>query len=407
MPSIISLVFFTSCMNVNDVEIEREPLSTPTMISGPQPNSNGAMDRANFQGTGVYHTDAIPQPGRLLWKFKTRYGSIESPPSVADGIVYLGANDFTVYAIDSQTGTELWSFRSDYGAMFSPTIADGQLYVSSADENLYVLDSKTGNEVWRFSLHNPRLPWAAFTNPVVAGEVVYVGSARDGLYALDTKTGAIKWHFEAGGSILYTPVLANGRIYFGTRPTDGHMNAYMYAIDSETGSEHWKVPVQGKGINSTTPVVDGLIFLPTWNEGLVALDASTGERRWQFGAGTTILTAPAVAYDTVYLTQDNHLLALNIRDGQERWSFGRSGTGLNSSPIIAGNIVYYLTTDVYTSIVPFFPSRDAGGYLYAVDAHTGKEVWKSEVNGLTGASPTIAHGTLYYGDGEGYLHAMR
>ncbi len=48
----------------------------------------------NVQHTGDYSPVAGPVPsnGQLLWNYTTR-GSVESPPAVANGVVYVGSTD--------------------------------------------------------------------------------------------------------------------------------------------------------------------------------------------------------------------------------------------------------------------------------------------------------------------------
>src|SRR5437773_12128782 len=56
------------------------PWDTPTPVSAPEPNSNGAMARANVQGTGVYVTKGVRQLTGLRWSFKANdSGETTSP----------------------------------------------------------------------------------------------------------------------------------------------------------------------------------------------------------------------------------------------------------------------------------------------------------------------------------------
>jgi len=43
------------------------------------------------------------------------YGSwVDSSPAVVDGVVYFGSNDGKFYALDANTGHELWEFFTPY-----------------------------------------------------------------------------------------------------------------------------------------------------------------------------------------------------------------------------------------------------------------------------------------------------
>jgi outer membrane protein assembly factor BamB len=63
-------------------------------------------------------------------------GDPNSTPTVADGVVYVGAgNDGRVFAFDAATGTQLWNSGSTaQGSTFAaPTVANGMLFVGSWD----------------------------------------------------------------------------------------------------------------------------------------------------------------------------------------------------------------------------------------------------------------------------------
>ena len=62
-------------------------------------------------------------------------------PPVADGVVYAGSEDKSVYAFDAETGTELWKFTTSseffgiHGS--SPIVVDGTLYVANEFDSTY------------------------------------------------------------------------------------------------------------------------------------------------------------------------------------------------------------------------------------------------------------------------------
>jgi eukaryotic-like serine/threonine-protein kinase len=408
---VASLLALSGCFEAssNTSTPTARPISTPTPVSASQPSSNGSMNRANTQRTGVYDTAPLRQSGSVSWKFKAKNDRALSMPTIADGTIYFGGSesDHTIYALDAETGNEVWRYQTSFfGSSYSPIVADGTVYISNSDENLYALDSETGKELWRFSIQDPSLPWAVFDDPLVVGGVVYVGCTREAFYALDSKTGKVIWRFQASGWVDSGAALADGTLYFGSRSLDWRDKTYVYAVDSQTGQEKWKVQVELDGVTDTPAVAEGLVFVPTWREGLYALDAVSGQQKWQYGAGSAILRSPAVAYSTVYVSKDGNLIALDNGSGQERWAFKTGSSGTVTPPIIAGDVVYFLSTDI-GFFIPFVTKPNAGGFLYAVNAHTGQELWKHKVKGWLMDSPIVSNGVVYYGDEDGYLYAIR
>ena len=74
----------------------------------------------------------------VKWIFKTG-GSVVSSPAVVNGVVYIGSNDYNVYALKAHTGKKLWSYPTGGEIYSAPVIANGTVFVGSNDGNLYAL----------------------------------------------------------------------------------------------------------------------------------------------------------------------------------------------------------------------------------------------------------------------------
>jgi len=77
--------------------------------------------------------------GDEYWNYATR-GRVDSSPAVADGVVYVGSHDHTLYALSAQAGEKLWSYTTGGSIISSPTVADRVLFVGSNDHNLYAFN---------------------------------------------------------------------------------------------------------------------------------------------------------------------------------------------------------------------------------------------------------------------------
>jgi outer membrane protein assembly factor BamB len=67
---------------------------------------------------------------------------------VANGVVYVGAVDHNVYALNATTGAKLWSYTTGNDVYSSPAVANGVVYVGSEDGNVYALNASTGVKLW-------------------------------------------------------------------------------------------------------------------------------------------------------------------------------------------------------------------------------------------------------------------
>lgn len=152
----------------------------------------------------------------------------------------------------------------------------------------------------------------------------------------------------------------------------------------------------GPGRNQPTPLVHGgVMYLLNVGHVVQALNAKTGDLIWEHNLGpasTTALRNMAIYEDKLFLaTNDARLLALNARNGQLAWEtrIADSARGyLNSSGpmVVRGTVVQGLGgCDEY---------NEAGCYISAYEAATGKPLWKFYTVAREGTPGGNTWGTL-------------
>ena len=252
------------------------------------------------------------------WSFDLQYTYFSSPV-VANGIVYAGASDDNLYALNAKTGALLWQHTTAGQAVYPPAVANGVVYVSSG--SLYALNATTGALIWQS-------PDGFTFSPAVANGVVY--SVAGGLYALNATTGNVIWEYQTLSSASSSPVVAGGRVY---------VNSYennLYAVSALTGSLIWTFPVA----STLPPAVDrNTVYVADNVSKIYALNAATGALKWTYDTHDDLISSPpVVANGLVYLSSDHNLTVLNASTGAQVWLMG---TGVNtSSPTVANGIVY-------------------------------------------------------------------
>ncbi len=388
------------------------------------------MFQGNPQHTGIYETKGLPAMKAVKWQFQTG-GRIASSPVVANGVVYIGSSDGSLYAMNAATGKEVWRFKTGGAVNSTPCISEGTLYVLSADGLCYALDAATGKLRWRFETGGEKVydTWDYYlSSPVVHNGAVYFGSGDGRCYALDAASGAKRWAFETSGVVHASPAIADDTVYIGSY--DGN----FYALDAATGQQRWRFKTVGdrwfpKGeIQGSAAVVGGVVYFGSRDYNIYALDMKTGAGIWNRKIpGTWVISTPAVKDGVIYLgTSDGHTFeAMDAEYGTVRWTFP---VNLNvfSSPAIAGDTIYFGCFN---------------GMLYALDTATGKERRRfgtpassancTKVIDSTGgvrpelmkdgyvvgydsiltlgsilSSPAIADGVVYFGSTDGYLYAL-
>jgi outer membrane protein assembly factor BamB len=188
-----------------------------------------------------------------------------SPPALAEvggrPLVFLGGGDGIVYAFaalapDAPTDRVhalrcVWTYDADPGSPKEnvhryhtnrregpsniygmPVFADGRLFVAGGGDLWW-----GKNEAWLVCLDPaatepsptpdaPRRARAMWTyrfgrhtmaTPVVHGGLVYATDTDGRLHCLDAVTGAVRWIHQAKGAFWASPLVADGKIYVGTR----------------------------------------------------------------------------------------------------------------------------------------------------------------------------------------------
>lgn len=151
------------------------------------------------RNTGHAETTGPTDPA-VDWRFETT-GPIFDGVAVADGSVYVGSTDGTLYAVDATSGDEQWRFPVRGQVRTTPAVAADRVFVGGAGGGLYAIDADSGRQDWE------ALVGVEFSgsHPTVADGTVYAGGRDGALYALEATTGERLWTADLGGSVGSSP----------------------------------------------------------------------------------------------------------------------------------------------------------------------------------------------------------
>lgn len=206
--------------------------------------------------------------GLEAWRVITPI-SILGAPSIAGELAIIAGGDGVVRAIDIALGLEEWTFpESGAGNLdtpsaptsfsLSPVISEDVVFVAEATGVIYALDIESGSELWsaRFSDH---------VTSLVALDDLLIASHFDGnVVALDIADGSERWRHWTGTLIPYAAMAANGVIYVPATDT-------IYALNAISGELEWTY-FAGR-ISSPVVVSDDTLLVGTDADGIVALVA--------------------------------------------------------------------------------------------------------------------------------------
>lgn len=335
--------------------------------------------RGNQRNTG--RTETIgPSTNLLKWKFEA-LDKISSSPAVApDGTIYVGAEDFFLYAL-KPTGELKWKYRTGLPIRSSPCIDEkGNVYAGSDDKKLYAF-SPDGKKLWSFEAGG------YFSSSPVVGKdgTVYAGCEDFNIYAI-SPDGKLKWKFVTNGVVFSSPALAkDGTIYIGSE------DHYLYAIDSPHGKLKWKFETQHKVNASPAVGDDGTVYVGSEDRSFYAINPD-GSLKWKKELENYLVSSPAIAKDgTIYTGGESKTLYALDSTGKVKWQFATKGEVI-SSPLVDGNGNIYVGCD--------------DGNLYAI-APNGKKRWEFNARDPIMSSPAIGpDGTLYFGSEDRNIYAV-
>jgi outer membrane protein assembly factor BamB len=267
--------------------------------------------------------------------------------------------------------------------------------------------------------------------PAVAYERLYFGTNNGRFLAVDVDSGEIVWERQFGRCTAASPMVADGVVYMGLmvptpcgKDSDRDAPGYLLALDADTGQELWRF--RAGAIESSPLLVDGVLYVGSWDENVYAVDARTGRARWSFQTGDEVKGAAAYGKGTVFIASyDGNVYALDARSGKLRWeaaaqdrlggqgnwyatpavAYGRVFIGNTDGKVYAfgarsGELLWAQSTGsyIYSSAAVwdrkvFVGSHD--GRLYALDAATGDQVWSFDAGAAISGSPTVLAGIVY------------
>ncbi len=286
---------------------------------------------------GAYDTNMYAlnsKSGDFLWKVPTKAG-ICSSASLSGDMVVVGSEDNYMYALDARRGATLWTYRTGAPVRSSPRIYKDMVFVGSDDQNIYALQADTGQVSWKYRTWNFVRSSGAF-----ARGLVFMGSSDGNLYALDTLNGTLKWKLHTLGAIISTPLVVRNNVIVGS------MDNYIYAVDADTGFTSWRYECQ-RSVSSSPAVAGERVLVGSSDGYLYCLDAHSGRLIWNFDTGSQITSSPRIsmAHDAVFFgAGNNYVYSLDISSGDIRWKYKTRGPVV-SSPSIDDGIVYVGSLD--------------------------------------------------------------
>ena len=399
------------------------------------------------KGAGLT-ADQVPHL-KLKWAFGYPTGvSAFGQPAVASGRVFVGSDIGYVYSLDAKTGCVYWSYQAKGNVRGGPSVGPVKghgdtkyaLFFGDAHANVYAVDAQTGQELWTKKVDDhfvaritasPKLYDGFLYVPVSSSEEFAAANldypcctSRGSVVKLNASTGEQAWktyvipetpkptrknskgvqqYAPAGASVWNSPTIDEKRhaVYFGTGDSEtepaGKMSDSVMAVDMKSGKVLWYCQAQAG---------DAFLGGCTGPEKTDNCPSENGPDL-DIGNSPVLHSLPGGKSIVVAGTKDGKLFALDPdKKGAVVWQ-----TKLVDNP--PGTPLFRLSGTVWGGA---FDEKAAyygqtGGGITAIQLTTGEKLWHKplaepgqHVN--NGAAATAMQGVVFIGGTDGKLHAL-
>lgn len=319
----------------------------------------------------------------VAWRFQVRGGAFDTTPTIDEDRVFVGDLDGNLYALDLQTGNQIWRHEAASPLAGKPMVRRGSVVVGDVEGRILCLDVANGQLQWDVRANAPIATAATFHR-----NRVLVPTIDAKLLCLHIGSGDQVWEFEADDQI-HAPVTVVDD--FGILVAA--CSSKLQVLDLMTGNAVRSLDLPGETVGELA-VRDSVAFAATMRGYATSLDWSQSETNWTVAIDENLPQSEGgvvLQDETLVVTSnDRRIRAFRAGDGDLLWSFPLRGT-VSSKPKFDNENVLFGT------------SR---GRVYALDHKTGKEQWHREFGGDFTGSPAVAGSRLVVANGNGNVYCL-
>jgi len=315
------------------------------------------------------------------------YRGIWLSSSSSNGIYH---NNFVnnTYQIDTTGSTNDWddgypsggNYWSDYnGTDFYSGHYQNMTRSDGIGDTPYLIDVSNQDNYplmkpWSPPLNSTRYPWSMFHH-----DLKHTGYSESPA----PNTNQTLWNYTTGNYVVSSPAVVNGKVYVGS--WDGN----VYCLDALAGACIWNYTTGGM-VGSSPAVVNERLYVGSYDFRVYCLDALTGAQIWNYTTSDSRISSPAVVNGRVYVGSGNMVYALNASTGAHIWDYTTSAI-VRSSPAVVDGRVYVGSGDFK---------------LYALDAVTGLHIWNYTTGNSVNSSPSVVDGKVYVGSDDRNVYCL-
>lgn len=299
--------------------------------------------------------------GDRIWRAETTPAgksdeAIGAGVTVQGKVLYAATGFGEVIAMSTKDGAVLWRHTIGKPLRSPPTVAEGRVFVINIENETFALDAETGLLMWRYSGIAENATLMGASSPAVHGNTVVVAFSSGELFGLRAQNGRVVWSevlavptqigaLPAIADIRGLPVIEGGRVF-----SVSH-SGRMASLDERTGERAWENDIGG--VN--TPYVSGnALFMVTLDNELAALAKGSGKVVWSTqlqkledpedrDSDKVFWWGPVLAGGRLWLTNSlGHLVGVSPENGKVVYD-REVGKSFFLPPVVANNTLFLLS----------------------------------------------------------------
>ena len=256
----------------------------------PQISGNQLFVTTQYENSNIYSFDK--RNGKLLWNYKLQYPYNHLP------VLYFKDKVFTqnapfVYSFDAKSGRALYQ-RGFKKAMYGKPVTDGtNVIIADESRTVFALAPENLDIVWEYNIDDDH--YAIDEKILTKNGVVYFAAEANGesggVYAIDSKTGKEIWKLFLPGDMASITEY-NNKLYVTSK------KGIFYRIDPKTGKDELTLPLTNIPISNFEFVDDNTAYFYC-EAGLIKLNISSEKEELVYERNSIDEDADKV--DEVYL----------------------------------------------------------------------------------------------------------
>lgn len=284
----------------------------------------------------------------------------------------------------------------------------------SSERTVLAVRAKDGEILWQKSYETGkfkghRFNSAASTTPAVDNEKVYVtwGTKKELTVTALTHEGEQVWQSDLGpikgGHGFGASPMVHGDLVVINNDQDGESS--LVALDKSSGEKRWEIPRKSVRLSYSVPVVtgDGTLVFTNWQHGFTAVDPKSGKvlsdvsvfnlKKKERAISSPVMAGKLIIGTCGFTNEPKHAVAMKLENGklEEVWRIERSVPHI-PCPIVVGERVF------------LWEDKGIGTCL---NHQTGEVIWRARIGGATYFGSPVSDGKkIFCVDAAGTVHCI-